>query len=103
MTDPIINRDLPRIVRESCVFRDDESDKVIERRIEETRARALEIAAAHGYKRPTLSVMYAPDSQTDLEAGRGWRVPARNWREALAECIWGRHARFTAIVREGEV
>lgn len=90
---------LPTVVRETCMFRDDESATVIESRIAETKKRALEIAAREGITRPHFSELYHPDSYDDLEAGRGWRKPARNWREALEECICGRYARYVAIVR----
>ncbi len=89
----------PTIIRESCTFRDDESPVTIESRIAETKNRALNFAALEGITRPHFSDMYSPASDDDLEAGRGWRKPATDWREALCECIWGRYGRYTAIVR----
>ena len=86
-------------VRESCVFRDDEHAEVIEARIAETKTRALAIAARAGITRPHFSEMYHPDNSDDLDIGVGWRTPARNWRQALGECIFGRHGRYVAVVR----
>ena len=94
-----MNIPLSTIVRESCAFRDDESPKVIESRIAETKKLALSIATREGITRPHFSELYHPDSYDDLEAGIGWRKPARNWQEALCECICGRYARYVAIVR----
>lgn len=81
------------------MFRDDETAYVIESRIAETKQRALAIAQREGIIRSHFTEMYHPTSEDDLEAGRGWRKPATNWRDALCECIWGRYATYVAIVR----
>lgn len=89
----------PTVIRESCLFREDESAELIEARIAATKERVLNLAALEGVRNPYLSELYAPVSYDDLEAGRGWRKPATNWRDALCECVFGRYARYTAVVR----
>jgi hypothetical protein len=92
---------LPRIVRESCLFRETDHPRVIENRIAATKAKAMDVAHDLKIKRPHVSYVYAPLSRDDLEAtvGRPSGV-ARTWREALAQCNYGRYASFTIVVRD---
>lgn len=87
------------LVRQSCIFRDDESAETIGQRIKDTMAGALATAAREGIVRTHVSELYHPYSYADLEAGRGWRKPSTNWCEALCECHFGRYAQYIVVVR----
>lgn len=91
--------DLPRIIRESCLFHVDESPEEIETRIAQTRATAQIMGVQIGLVAQHVSELYGPTAEEDIQGMVGY-PGTLDWREALSQCHYGRFGRYTVVVRD---